>query len=588
VLHAFFFLAFLDIPLSAVLPSFLSFFRYRDLNCNVEFEGFICEIQLHCEAHYVLKDEQHKVYSLCRSFGLMGDIDEEVTAMGAGDRTVSPLKTRVAVSILRSFSYILVIAWGVSYSTLGLHKELYDIYDHIFEGFPRICKVLSLCFLCWIVGGMLLTDMWKDGKGGFFFSLAVTSLFGFSAVAFASLNGFIVFFSWAAPLIYFITHVIWLRFRDTDNPTARIPRVALLYHQYFGVDGKYFALKSVATQSLSVLLQARAKLVPIGLVVADGVTEGWYWTFFCVLLLNCIAPPLLLSSKRLWRRRQGAMLFDIGCDLFYILGFVLYMGLHQGNPTAFMPTGVGSFFSNLFPLLRILSISRVLVAPRRRGCQENMQATGVNNGQAANSSRLTPKVASLFAGLSLLMLFTIIYWEQTVYPWDGNPCRPCECSADRILERCEHGGTQLFLAARGITRVFPGAFVQNDLPQLREIDLSRNAMTALENGTFTNLPTLKILRMDQNRANVTSWFLESFFPLLRSFVPTDSGLALLETNAFTNNSQLEIVWLGYNSLSSLDSLGGLLVDAADLQELHLVGNSLACEKVVAHFDGKCV
>jgi hypothetical protein len=28
---------------------------YRDFSINVEFKGFICEIQLHCEAHYVLK-----------------------------------------------------------------------------------------------------------------------------------------------------------------------------------------------------------------------------------------------------------------------------------------------------------------------------------------------------------------------------------------------------------------------------------------------------------------------------------------------------------------------------------------------------
>ena len=133
-------------------------------------------------------------------------------------------------------------------------------------------------------------------------------------------------------MIYFVsTHRLWFRFHGPDNTIARMPRVALLYRQYFSVDGKYFALKSVATQSLSVLLQTRAKLLRIGMVVADGVTEGWYWTFFCVLLLNCIVPPLLLSSTSPWRRRQGAMLLDVGCDVFYIMGFVQFTVLHQGD-----------------------------------------------------------------------------------------------------------------------------------------------------------------------------------------------------------------------------------------------------------------
>jgi hypothetical protein len=575
---------------------------YRGVNCNVEFEGFICEIQLHCEGHYALKDEQHHVYSLCRSFGLMGDIadtekNEEATATATGDMAVPPsLKMRVAVLFLRSVSCVLAFIWGMDYFTLGIDQDVVGVYDELgFDGVLLICKVLSLCFPFWIVGGMLLMDLWKDGKVGFFVSLAFTFFVGSPILGYFRLQyRFIAVFSWALPLLYFIaTRLLWLRARDTANATARTPRVALLYRQYFGIDGEYFAWKNAAMQSLSVLLQARAKLLPIGFVVADGITEGWYWAFFGVLLLNCVAPPLLLSSEQPWRRQQGAMLFDGACDLFYVEGFALFMYCHQGNLKAMLPTDVGSFFSNLFPLLRILSIGRILLTPRRRGVhrQKNAQATGVDNGQAGLPlpSRLTPKMASFFATLSLLMLATVVGWERDVYPWDTNPCRPCECSSGRILERCEHGGTQLFLAARGITRVLPGAFVEKELPHLREINLGRNAIIVLESGTFVHLPALKGLSLGSNRVNTTSWFLETFLNTLRVYVPTESGLASIERNAFANNSQLEFLGLKFNSLGSIDSLGGIFSDAPGLEMLWLDGgNALTCDGVVPYFDGTCI
>jgi hypothetical protein len=534
------------------------------------------------------------VYSLCRSFGLTGEIGERkgTIATGTGDGDTLPsLKMRLAVSALRSFSCFLVISWGTVYSTCGLDLDIVSIYDDSgFKGFSLICKVLSLCLLCWIVGGMFLNDMWRDGKGGFFFSLAFTTP-TYMVVKF-TLNGWIAFFSWAAPLIYFVATRLFLRlrFHDAANDPARIPRVALLYRQYFGIDGEYFAWKSAATQSLSVLLQAHAKLLKIGLVVADDITEGWYWSFFCVLLLNCIVPPLLLSSNRPWRRRQGAMLFDVGCDLFYISGFTVFMVFHQNNMPAVFPNDVGSFFANLFPTLRILSIGRVLITLRRGGHREEItQATGVDDGQAAPPlpSRLTPKAASVFASLSLLMLVTVVCWEQAAYPWDKNPCRPCECSTDRVLERCDYDGTRLFLTTRGITRVLPGAFVENDLPHVREIDLSFNSIPVVESGAFVNLPALKVLRVSGNRANTTSWYQETLFPLLRFSVPGASGLAFIERNVFANNSQLEVLSLHSNSFVSIDSLGGVLSDAPYLQELLLWGNTLTCGDVVQDFDGTC-
>jgi hypothetical protein len=492
------------------------------------------------------------------------------------------------------------MVWGFFYFTSGLDQDPYGIYDDpSFEGFSLIFKVLSLSLPCWVLGGTLLADMWKDGKAGFFFCLAIFMTLCLTLWDALPYNGFIFSFSFAAPFIYFvINHLLWLHFRAI-NTTAHIPRVALLYRQYFGIDGEYFAMKSASTQSLSVLLQARAKLLRIGFVVADPITEGWYWGFFCVLFLNCVVPPLLLSSKRLWLRQQGAMLFDISCDLFYILGFTLLTLTHQGNVAAMFPTNAGLFFSNLFPVLRILSIGRALVTLRRgRHRQNNMQTTAIDNSQALppspSPSRLTPKAASFFASLSLLMFALVICWYQTAYPFDRNPCRPCECTAGRVLKRCEYSGTHLYLAARGITRVSPGAFVEGDLPHLKVLTLGLNAITVVESGTFTNLPALRQLNIGQNRVNVTSWFGGydgGIWPGLRFLVPTDSGLASFERNAFANNSQLEMLGLSHNSLASVEALGGVLSDLEELRHIMLVGNPLTCEDlrdVAPFFDGQCI
>ena len=92
---------------------------YRDLNCNVEFQGFICEIQVHCEAHYDLKDEQHVVYQLLRSLRLMGDMKKEQVAPDAN--VVRPLLwKRVAASVLRFMAFIYIAGCGWTYGTLSI------------------------------------------------------------------------------------------------------------------------------------------------------------------------------------------------------------------------------------------------------------------------------------------------------------------------------------------------------------------------------------------------------------------------------------------------------------------------------------
>jgi hypothetical protein len=564
---------------------------YRDLNCNVEFEGFICEIQLHCAAHYVLKDEQHKAYRLCRSLGLMGNTDGNEGAMVTADVAVLPSpKIQRSVSCLRSLTCNVALITALCYGVSGFDHDPFGTFDPDFKGLPLFCKTLSICFPCWIVGGMFLIDMWKDSIRGFVFTLVAISSFPILAAILLPFSRLTIVLLWAVPVSYVVPALTQLRYRDTDNATPKMSRVACLYHKYFSVDGEYFALKSIALQWMSVLLQSQAKLLSIGMVVADGVTEGWYWTFFGVLLMNCTVPSLLLSSEQPWLRREGAMLFDVGCDLYYIGVFLLFMCFHQGNIAGILPTDVVPFSSNLLPMVRMLSISRILMTPRRdRQHQENACAAGnARSAAPPQPSKLTPIVALCFACLSLLTLAAVVCSKQGVYPWNTNPCRPCECSADRVLERCEYDGSRLFLASRGITGLLPGAFVGGNLPHLREVNLGANALTTVENGTFTHLPSLRVLYLYQNHLGTTSWFLGSFFPSLRGvFVPSEHGLASIQADAFANNTQLELVSVIFNSISSVESLDGILTDSKQPQVLLLFGNSLTCNELTPVFYGAC-
>ena len=136
--------------------------------------------------------------------------------------------------------------------------------------------------------------------------------------------------------------------------------------------------------------------------------------------------------------------------------------------------------------------------------------------------------------------------------------------------------------------------MEGDLPHLKVLTLGLNAITVVESGTFTNLPALRQLNIGQNRVNVTSWFGGydgGIWPGLRFLVPTDSGLASFERNAFANNSQLEMLGLSHNSLASVEALGGVLSDLEELRHIMLVGNPLTCEDlrdVAPFFDGQCI
>ena len=89
--------------------------------------------------------------------------------------------------------------------------------------------------------------------------------------------------------------------------------MALLYQRYLGINGLFYEYKVLASQFVTVALQAASRLK---LMAADAVLRdsGGYWFFLAVLVLNAVAPSLLLSFDSVRVRREGMALFDIACD----------------------------------------------------------------------------------------------------------------------------------------------------------------------------------------------------------------------------------------------------------------------------------
>ena len=90
---------------------------YRDININIIFEGFVCEVQIHSIVHFKLKKRIHPLYKLCRLFGLIGDSDELIRSNEnvPSSETSSPLPRVLMVVFIR----VTAVAWAAA-QTFGL------------------------------------------------------------------------------------------------------------------------------------------------------------------------------------------------------------------------------------------------------------------------------------------------------------------------------------------------------------------------------------------------------------------------------------------------------------------------------------
>jgi hypothetical protein len=530
---------------------------YRDININVRFDGIICEIQMHTAGHYALKKELHPSYKLCRSVGLVGDI-EVFDRNGIRSQRQSGAKhlkssrrhykshnsrlvPKVGIVVLKCCFALFLSIFGGMYASLHAFE-----YKGEKGGWVQCWQGLSLAIPCWLLAFMFVVDIWDKSRAAFAGLLLNIAL------------ALICWYFWAPRFFWDFANVIVLAFvpfvilcwasrwrgSRRGSKEEKCPRIALLYSLYFGVDGTYFALKSAIQQCLTVWVQAHVKLNLVGTLVSGPFSMAVYWMLFAVLVGNSILPPLMLSSSTPWVRREGAMAFDVACDLVYTVGVNFFYMSHTFSSDAIVPVDIMGYMSLVSPCLRILSVVRVL--------EETSWAT---LGNSVDPSRLSRKAAMGFGLLSLAgfgLALALMAADRDVYPWNANVCRPCQCSDELVLEQCNYEGQNLVLTRRGITGIKAGAL--NDAADVKGLRLMFNDIETLPPSAFDGVSGLEVINLSYNK------------------------IELLEAGALRNLTQLKELWLVDNFLSSLEDFNGALIDLApSLELLDVKGNDVTCE-----------
>jgi hypothetical protein len=317
------------------------------------------------------------------------------------------------------------------------------------------------------------------------------------------------------------------------------PRIALLYALYFGVDGKYFAWKSAIQQCFTVGIQTYVRLDIVGGVVSGPVTKTFYYIFFALLVMNIVLPPLLLSSSDPRLRRQIAMVFDMICDLCYIVGINFFYFAFTLDVDAITPLDIGAYVSTISPALRVLYVARTY--------EKILLGTAGN----VSPSKLPRKAALGFGVVALAGFALALIAKRDGYPWNLDACRPCECSEGLVLDRCSFEGHILNLSRRGITGIKAGAF--KGAPKLRKLRLSLNDLKTLPTAVFNGASDLEWVAMDINK------------------------ISSCEAGAFRNLTKLEHLQLDYNLFSSFEDFNGAFSDLPTLELLTLIGNRVSCD-----------
>ena len=111
---------------------------YRDLNINIEFEGLVCEVQIHVREFFELKAGAHPCYERCRYLGLVGELPEtETSHAGVGLVKVSDTKMPMGIRIT-----LVLMRWFVGHSRNRV-AMLYDLYLGI-DGRFFVWKVIAM------------------------------------------------------------------------------------------------------------------------------------------------------------------------------------------------------------------------------------------------------------------------------------------------------------------------------------------------------------------------------------------------------------------------------------------------------------
>jgi hypothetical protein len=156
----------------------------------------------------------------------------------------------------------------------------------------------------------------------------------------------------------------------------------------------------------------------------------------------------------------------------------------------------------------------------------------------------------------------LIAADRDVYPWNANVCRPCQCSDELVLERCNYEGESLVLSRRGITGIKASAL--NGAPNVKNLRLSLDNIKMLPRSAFDGASGLEVIQLGNNK------------------------IGSLEAGALRNLPHLKRLELDENALSSLENFNGTLNDLPSLDYLFVVGNDVTCEDLLLDVIGNDV
>ena len=625
---------------------------YRDLNVAVVFQGFVCEIQvrgvfywlrhgqrssetnlttpsappprppppplparghslqIHSIAHYSLKKYEHPTYTLCRSYGLIGDLDE--TCYSESRVTKKDLGPKMAITIFALRLTTWALSWFFCWMHLtgGIMGKMLDAQCVWNDGIFITAWALSAqAFPYLILSAVLVKDMVHSGKAQMWASIVtITALLAY--VIFASLvwedttfegesvnmTNALLHLSqdYACPKHFLLLSsvptismvlVVGLLYRHNKVGPSKIRRVGLLYERYFGINGSYFAWKVAALQSFTVVLQALGRLTALA-HYAGGASNfhfgsEWftaiYWLYFCMLAINAVVPPVLLQSESAFWQRTVVCFIDVALDMLYTMVFLIFLLSNVRFPSdmfALAPVdqGIIRFSSSVFPLLHILSVCRAV----------ELHVTAGDKGAETSRAEPLPRRSAIgFGVFNLLAITCVILMDTSLYPFHLNRCAPCKCDAEGVLVICDFNLLpSLELHGRGITHIKPGVF--KDLSGIERLYLHNNEISVLDPATFDGLSGLHVLKLYGNHISNLERGVFDGLSGLHVLELYRNQISNLEPGVFDGLSGLERLNLGTNQISTLES--GCFEGLSNLQELILDNNQISVLGAGA-FDG---
>ena len=448
---------------------------YRDLNINIEFEGLVCEVQIHVREFFELKAGAHPCYERCRYLGLVGELPEtETSHAGVGLVKVSdtkmPMGIRITLVLVRwfvgSFSAGFAAAFPPSLLYYGLilpnERELW------FKIILSIACVTVPSIISFLTTRAMLRGL-SCAQGFVAVTLGTAFWIIFGYFSGGELTLVLSAFG-CTYLLHAAAAVASLRWNSRKKHSRN--RVAMLYDLYLGIDGRFFVWKVIAMQSFTIVLQAPAKL-PVfgGLVWLSGAPgppvfaaslKPLFWLFVIALFVNAIYPSILLRSKNMVLQRDACAAVDAVLDLLYFTTFQLAT-YFSGSLAYNIPVSTYAYMSCFWPLLHIYTVAQALEAAALRR-HEEINALAKRRGPRKPTRRLTldalketaqlvlkedarvansrlPSWAAILYVLGTLGFIGMVFITQCGrdrYPfgnWNG-PCRPCVCDSAGLLLSC--------------------------------------------------------------------------------------------------------------------------------------------------------